>query len=274
MIDIGVNLTHESFAQDLEAVLARAREQGVGALIVTGTDPEHSRRALELARAHAPLLFATSGIHPHHADQCGADALRRIGDNAGAPEVVAIGECGLDFNRDFSPRGDQRACFETQLELAAELGKPVFLHQRDAHREFLEILTRHRVALKGGVAHCFTGGPEQLAAYLDLDLYVGVTGWVCDERRGHELRESVCRIPSNRLLIETDAPYLLPRDLKPKPKSRRNEPAMLAHVCAVVAALRGERPEQVAAYTAANARALFGLPDTAQMGMNTADATP
>lgn len=261
MIDIGANLTHESFRDDLPLVLERASRNGVEGMLVTGTDPEHSRLAVELVRDHPRLLRATAGVHPHHADQWEPATLERIAQLARRSEVVAVGECGLDFNRDYSPRDAQLRCFEAQLELAAEVRKPVFLHQRDAHRPFTEILTRHRRQLCGGVAHCFTEGPEPLAAYLDLDLYIGVTGWVCDERRGEALRASVPRIPLNRLLIETDAPYLLPRDLKPKPKSRRNEPAMLAHVCAAVAALRGEEPARVAVATAANARALFGLDD-------------
>lgn len=261
MIDIGANLTHEAFLSDFAQVLNRAVEAGVGGMIVTGTDPEHSRKALNLAREQRNLLRATAGIHPHHAQQCDVTVLTQIAEAIREPEVVAVGECGLDFYRDFSPRPRQLSCFEAQLELATEFQKPVFLHQRDAHETFLEIVTRHRAGLNGGVAHCFTGSTEELAAYLDLDLYIGVTGWVCDERRGLALRESVRRIPQTRLLIETDAPYLLPRDLTPRPKSRRNEPAMLAHVCAVVASLRGEDATAVANYTAANARRLFQLPE-------------
>ena len=142
------------------------------------------------------------------------------------PTFVAVGECGLDFFRDYSPRDAQRRAFAAQLELAAEVGKPVFLHQRDAHEEFVAMLAPARASLAGGVAHCFTGGPAELDAYLELDLYIGVTGWVCDERRGAALRAAVPRIPLDRLLVETDAPYLLPRDLEPKPR----EPAQRAAV--------------------------------------------
>jgi TatD DNase family protein len=175
------------------------------------------------------------------------------------PAVVAVGECGLDYFRDFSPRPAQRAAFVAQLEIAARTGKPVFLHQRDAHEDFTAILTEHRAALSGGVAHCFTGGPEELEAYLGLDLSIGITGWVCDERRGGALRTAVPRIPRERLVLETDAPYLLPRDLAPPPKSRRNEPAYLAHIAATVAALRGESLASVAAASTQNAVRLFGL---------------
>jgi len=135
----------------------------------------------------------------------------------------------------------------------------VFLHQRDAHGDFTAILTEHRAALHGGVAHCFTGGPEHLEAYLGLDLSIGITGWVCDERRGGALRTAVPRIPREKLLLETDAPYLLPRDLTPPPKSRRNEPAYLPHIAVTVAALRGESFASVAAASTQNAVRLFGL---------------
>jgi TatD DNase family protein len=259
LIDIGANLTHDSFDADRDAVLARAASAGVARIIVTGTSVTSSAQAAALCEARPTTLYATAGVHPHHAadfDEHTAAALRSLLRN---PAFVAVGECGLDFFRDYSPRPAQRRAFEAQLELAAALGKPVFLHQRDAHDEFVALLGPVRDRLAGGVAHCFTGGPTELTAYLDLDLYVGVTGWVCDERRGSELRAAVPHIPLARLLIETDAPYLLPRDLTPKPQSRRNEPQFLAHVLERVAALRNEPVDALAAATTANAERLFGL---------------
>lgn len=260
MIDIGVNLTNRSFDEDRAAVLERARAAGVSTMIVTGTDPQHSRAAWELSRSHPGTLFSTAGIHPHHASDCDAQALREIAALAGREGVVAVGECGLDFNRDYSPRKDQERAFEAQLELAAELGLPVFLHQRDAHRHFVEILARYRDRLADAVAHCFTGDREELAAYRDLDLHVGVTGWICDERRGQALRDSVVAVPQARLMLETDAPYLLPRDLQPRPRSRRNEPMYLPHICEAVAGLLGCRPEELAEATATTTRRFFRLP--------------
>jgi TatD DNase family protein len=259
LVDIGVNLTNNVFRDDLPEVVARARDQGVTAMVVTGTDVAHSAAALDLARDYPGVLYATAGVHPHHAGQCDDATLGRLTDLAGADGVVAVGECGLDFNRNYSARQDQEIWFETQLELAEQTGLPVFLHQRDAHGRFLEILSRHRHRLCGAVAHCFTGGPEELAAYLDLDLHVGVTGWICDERRGAALREAVARIPPRRLMLETDAPYLLPRDLRPAPKGRRNEPMYLAHICAAVARYSGRTAEEVAAASTATAKAFFRL---------------
>jgi TatD DNase family protein len=260
LIDIGANLTHDSFDADRDAVLSRAAAAGVTRLIVTGTSVTSSVQAVALCEAHPGALFATAGVHPHHAadfDAHSAAALRGLLAN---PAVVAVGECGLDFFRDLSPRDAQRRAFAAQLDLAADSRKPVFLHQRAAHDMFLEILTAQRDRLVGGVAHCFTGGTAELAAYLDLDLYIGVTGWICDERRGSELRNALPHIPLDRLLIETDAPYLLPRDLTPKPQGRRNEPAFLAHILERVAAGMKRSAATVAAATTANAERLFGLP--------------
>lgn len=259
LIDIGANLTHDSFDHDRADVLERAAAAGVPRVIVTGSSVTSSVQAAALTEAHPKQLFATAGVHPHHAadfDEHTSQALRALLAN---PAFVAVGECGLDFFRDYSPRPLQRAAFEAQLELASELHKPVFLHQRDAHDEFVATLRPVRSRLVGGVAHCFTGGPTELAAYLDLGLYIGVTGWVCDERRGSELRAALPNIPLDRLLVETDAPYLLPRDLPTKPASRRNEPAYLAHIVERVAAGIGKPVEAIAEATTANAERLFGL---------------
>jgi TatD DNase family protein len=259
LIDIGANLTHESFRHDFDAVLERARQAGVQQMIVTGASREGSEQALELARAHPGVLFATAGVHPHHAGDYGAetDALLRALQRE--PEVVAVGETGLDYFRDLSPRAAQRATFEKQLAIAADLHKPLFLHQRDAHADFVSLLKAARDRVPAAVVHCFTDERKALFDYLDLDCHIGITGWICDERRGLHLRELVRSIPADRLLLETDAPYLLPRDIRPQPSNRRNEPMYLAHVCEVVAHERGEESETTAAHATAAARALFGL---------------
>jgi TatD DNase family protein len=256
LIDIGANLAHDSFDADRDAVLERARAAGVVQTVVTGSSLEATRGAIALARAHRGALFATAGLHPHHAgDWDGAAAA--LGELASAPEVVAVGECGLDYFRDLSPRDAQRRAFAAQLELADRAGKPVFLHQRDAHDDFLAMLKEHRVSR--GVAHCFTAGEPERDAYLELGLHIGITGWINDERRGLHLRTVVRGIPADRLMIETDAPYLLPRDIRPAPKSRRNEPMYLPYVVRAIAAARGEAPEEVARASTATARAFFGL---------------
>ena len=259
LTDIGLNLTHDSFDPDREEVIARAEAAGVSRFIITGTTVTHSVRALELAQGQPGKFYATAGIHPHHAadfDQHSGDALRTL---LGNPEVVAVGECGLDFFRDFSPRDAQEAAFEAHLELAIETNLPVFLHQREAHARFVEILGPLRDRLSGGVAHCFTGNIDELRPLLDLDLYIGITGWLCDERRGGDLLAAVDEIPLDRLLVETDAPYLLPRDLPEKPRSRRNEPSYLPHILRRIAEARGESAEDVALAPRENTERLFRL---------------
>lgn len=260
LIDIGINLAHDSYDADRNEVIARAYAAGVTQMIVTGSCATSTHRAIELARSQPRHLFATAGVHPHHAADWTDALAAHIAELARAPEVIAVGECGLDYFRDFSPRAAQQHALHCQLELAARLGKPVFLHQRDAHADFLAILREHWPALSGGVAHCFTAGAEELDSYLDLGLAIGITGWICDERRGVHLRPLMARIPAERLMIETDGPYLLPRDLAPKPTSRRNEPSYLAHIARAIAAARGEPFATLAAATAATARRLFHLP--------------
>jgi TatD DNase family protein len=266
LIDIGANLTHDSFDHDRDAVLRRARAAGVAQMIVTGASREHSPKALALARAHPGVLFATAGVHPHHASEYSAECDAEIRALHAYREVVAVGECGLDYFRDFSPRPAQRRAFELQLQIAAETGntpasrKPLFLHQRDAHADFMAMMRNFDGRLGPAVVHCFTGTRAELFDYLDADWYIGVTGWLCDERRGAHLRELVRHIPAQRLMIETDAPYLLPRTVKPPPGHRRNEPMYLAHIVEELARDRGEDAAVTAAATTRTARAFFGLP--------------
>ena len=259
LIDVGANLTHASFHDDLPAVLGRARDAGVETIIVTGTTVEESRHAADLAAAHPAILYATAGVHPHHARECRAETIPALRALAAHARVVALGECGLDFNRNYSPHPDQEKWFTAQLELACELQMPLFLHSRDAHPRFADVLRAHRERLPPAVAHCFTGERAELRAYLDLDLYIGITGWICDERRGRHLLELVREIPRERLLIETDSPYLTPRDLHPQPRARRNQPAFLPHIVRSIARALGRPAEEVGADTARNARELFSL---------------
>jgi TatD DNase family protein len=263
LIDVGINLAHDSYDADRAAVIGRARAAGVVQMIVTGSTLASTALAIALGRAHPGLLFATAGVHPHYAGELSAQRLSELGELARDPAVVAVGECGLDYCRDLSPRAVQQQAFQRQLELARSLGKPVFLHQRDAHEDFAAILREHGSAWTG-VAHCFTGNAAELHCYLGLGLAIGITGWICDERRGAHLLALVPQIPAGQLLLETDGPYLLPRDLKPKPASRRNEPAYLAHVATAVARARGEPAAALALSSTLGARRLFGLPQTAE----------
>lgn len=257
LIDIGANLTHESFASDLDAVVERANNAGVKRLIVTGANTKSSEHAVSLASQYTSF-FSTTGIHPHDAKTFTDKQLNLLHQLAQKDKVVALGECGLDFNRDYSPRPIQEKCFTAQLELACTLKMPVFMHERDAHTHFIKILDRYRADLADIVIHCFTGNETQLRNYLALDCHIGITGWICDERRGQHLKSLIPLIPANRLMLETDCPYLLPRDLKLK--TRRNEPAYLPHILRTVA-IAGQKTEiQVAKETTATAAYFFRLP--------------
>ena len=260
LADIGLNLAHDSFDRDRDQVMVDAWNAGVRYAVITGSTLASSRAAVDLARRTPERFRATAGIHPHHAREFHDEDVPELRRLLALPEVGAAGECGLDFFRNFSPHTDQERVFRLHLELAAEAGKPVFLHQRDAHEPFIEILREHRPRLRGGVAHCFTGNDTELRDYLELGLHIGITGWICDERRGLHLRELVRQVPLDRLLLETDAPYLLPRDLQPKPRGRRNEPRYLPHILDAVAAARGEPAALVAEATTRNALAFFGFP--------------
>lgn len=260
LIDIGCNLTHDSFDPDRAEVLTRAREAGIVQMVVTGASADGSREALQLARAYPGELFATAGVHPHRAATFDDETERSLRALSLQHGVVAIGEAGLDYFRDFSPRDAQREAFQRQLLIGADSGLPLFLHMRDAHVDFLAILGESRDRLSRVVVHCFTGSREELFDYLDLDCHIGITGWICDERRGTHMKDFLEDIPANRLLLETDAPYLKPRNLRPRVKTHRNEPCWLPWIAGTVAAVRNERPEALAEQTTRNAREFFDLP--------------
>ncbi|MGI3130464.1 TatD family hydrolase [Halopseudomonas pachastrellae] len=262
-IDIGVNLTDKAFAQDRDAVLERAWQADVSQMLLTMTSLEQADSLLALCAEQPQRLFTTAGVHPHEARHWTADSSRQLAALCAEPAVRAVGECGLDFNRDFSPRPAQVKALEEQLAIAVETQLPVFLHEREASDTLLAVLRDYRDQLSGAVVHCFTAERDALYAYLDLDLHIGITGWICDERRGTHLHSLVRDIPANRLLLETDAPWLMPRTLSPKPKNRRNEPAFIAEVAQMVAQCRGESLQTLSESSCRATRALFALPEGA-----------
>jgi TatD DNase family protein len=202
LIDIGVNLAHDSF--DADAMRSSARgPAGVAQMVVTGSSEDSTRKAIAFSKSHRGRLFATAGVHPHHATDVTADTLPALNELARDDHVVAVGECGLDYFRDLSPRDLQRRAFGWQLEIAAATGKPVFLHQRDAHEDFIAILREHRVTR--GVAHCFTGTEKERDDYLALGLHIGITGWINDDDAGCFARGGEGN-SANRLMVESDAP--------------------------------------------------------------------
>jgi TatD DNase family protein len=263
LIDIGVNLTNKRFDKDRGDVILRAKNQGVDKLLITGTSVVESQQALELCQHYQQkfpnTLFSTAGVHPHDANGVSDDYLAQLAQLAKQPQVKAIGECGLDFNRNFSAPAQQLKIFKEQISLAAELTMPLFLHQRDAFSPWFEELKPFTDQIPAMVAHCFTGNKVELEQCIAADMYIGITGWLCDERRGKDLQDIIKLIPSNRLLIETDAPYLTPRTIRPRPKSSRNEPSYLPYIVQQIAAITAIDGDEIACQTSINARKVFNL---------------
>ena len=259
LIDIGVNLTNKRLRYDVEDILRQAQQAGVTHLVITGTSVHHSKLAVELCQQYPDQLVCTAGVHPHDASDWNEEAVDELNALMSHDCVRAIGETGLDFNRMFSPRDQQIDVFQQQLELACIHVKPVFLHQRDAFDAFFSVLKEFRDRLKNVVVHCFTDNKKALYALLDLDCHIGITGWVCDERRGKELQSLVKDIPASRLMLETDAPYLLPRDLPEKPSNRTNLPSFLPHILRTVARHRNTQPELLAAEVLQTSKLFFNL---------------
>jgi len=258
-VDIGVNLTNSRFDKDRAQVIADAQEAGVVYQIVTGTNAAESHQAHKLTKKYPRQLFSTAGCHPHDAKNFGKQDLTKIKKLLMQPQVVAVGECGLDFNRNFSPKEKQLAVFEQQLQLAVEIKKPLFLHERDAFDAQYALLNNYRAQITGAVVHCFTGEAHALKAYLDLGLYIGITGWICDKKRGQQLYDLVQYVPHDRLMIETDAPYLRPQNISPKPKSSRNLPQYLPNVAQKVAEARNCSLSVVAQQCFSNSVEFFQL---------------
>ncbi len=259
MIDIGVNLTNPALLKNIETVIGDAKLAGITAMVVTGTNLDESFKAIELCKKWPDYLYSTVGCHPHHADEMSQQDQIQFKKMLSQPCVKAIGECGLDFNRNYSTKKNQIKAFEYQLQLSVETKHPLFLHQRDAHSTFCEILSSYRSSLNKVVVHCFTEGLEQTKDYLDLDCYFGITGWVCDERRNKALIEALKIIPNNRLMIETDAPYLLPRNMLPKPKSRTNQPKYLSWIIDKLSSVKNISTDQLIEWTNTNSLDFFDL---------------
>ncbi|KAJ8972314.1 hypothetical protein NQ314_000229, partial [Rhamnusium bicolor] len=212
LIDVGANLTNKKYSRDLDSVVQRAKDSGVQKIMVTGTSVKASKESLRLTRIYPNTLYSTAGIHPHDAKSFTNELweeLRHIAENT---ECVAIGECGLDYNRNFSEPADQRMVFRKHIELAIELNKPLFVHERDAHEDLIEILDTFKGKLPPVLIHCFTGSSEHALAYLDKGFYIGLTGYLCKDKSDTGVRKLLedGSIPLDRLVVETDAPFMYP----------------------------------------------------------------
>jgi TatD DNase family protein len=260
LIDIGVNLSSPQFSHDMDEVIARAFKSNITGMISTGTSLDTSKFAFELALKHYDRIWATAGIHPHNANTYSDDSHQTLALLLSHQKVVAIGECGLDYNRSISSPENQRKAFERQLSFVEVFEKPLFLHERDAFVDFHAMLRDHAGKKSmSGIVHCFTGTADQAAAYLEMGLDIGITGWITDKRRNSNLLDALKSIPINRLHLETDAPYLKPMELMKKKESRRNEPAFLGNVAQYLADSIGTSKEEIILNCGINSRRLFNL---------------
>jgi len=267
-IDIAVNLLSDRLKHDIDTIINDAAKQHVSPLIVIGSDLAESTAAIALCQQYPQQLYCTTGVHPHHASSWGEHSKTSLTQLAQQDTVVAIGECGLDYNRDFSPRSTQRKAFAAQLELACELNMPVLMHCRDAHSDFIAMVNEYRAQLPNALLHCFTGSKDELIECLAADLYIGITGWICDERRGQALAQLVPLIPNQRIMAETDSPYLLPRSMRPKPKSSKNLPQYLPYIVEYMANLRQQSATTLAQNCYQNSCDFFQLPVHFNMNNN------
>ena len=275
MIDICVNLQNGQFSEDLFMVLKRAHHAGVKGILACATDLNLAERNVALCteslkRPNLPLLLSTAGVHPHDAETWKDSDGPRLAALCESTWVRAVGECGLDFNRNFSAPKAQRRAFQAQIDVACQVQKPLFVHDRDSNGEVFQSLMAQG-QLPPVVIHCFTGSADELDNYLDAGFYIGITGWLCDAKRGQTLRELVTRIPDHQLLIETDAPFLRPHNAPANDRlftdayaasrqnRRRNEPALLPYVAAALAEQRQQSPAELAELCTANANTLFGF---------------
>ncbi|KAF7379006.1 hypothetical protein V1477_007809 [Vespula maculifrons] len=282
IVDVGANLTNKKYSRDLDSVIQRAKDAGVQKIMVTGASIRSSKEALRLTRIYPGTLYSTAGVHPHDAKSWeNPDTLQELESIATNPECVAIGECGLDYNRDFSDPETQRTVFHKQVELACQLNKPLIIHERAAQTDVLEVLSHYKNRLPPVLIHSFIGTAEEAQIYLDQGFYLGITGYLCKDKSDSGIRQllEAGQAPLDKILVETDAPFMYPNTRASKLPVRvkdaltersmtflhryctfqRNEPCALPAIVEMVAAFMQTTPEEVALATAFNALKLFGL---------------
>ena len=235
--DIACNFTSDRFDNDLDEVIDRAVANDITKFGLICSRLSDLDKLLKIYKRYSKEMFFTIGVHPHHANEINTEYLKKLKEAISINNPHAIGETGLDFFRNLSTYEEQILAFEEQIKIAIDTCKPLFLHQRDSHDDFIKILRKYSSDINKAVVHCFTGTQEQLDDYLELDCYIGVTGWICDAKRNVELRKTIKNIPLEKLMIETDCPYLIPKNLQNKPNNNRNEPVNLNHIAKVIAIL-------------------------------------
>jgi TatD DNase family protein len=257
-IDIGINLTNKQFYNEHDEIINRALDNGVEHMILIGTSVRGSKESAEIAEDYPDILFSTAGIHPHDAKSFNNESISELRKILQQEYVISVGECGLDFDRDFSPRPVQEKCYKAQLELAIDVNKPLFLHERSAFKRFNDITDEYLSQLPEAVVHCFTGTLDEAKIYLDKGFYLGFTGAISDEKRFKHLEDVIRYTPLDRMMIETDAPFMLPKNM-PRIQNRRNEPSFLPYVAQSIAYLKKMSISEVADETTEVARKFFRL---------------
>lgn len=257
LFDIACNFTHESFEADLDEVISSSINANVDKFLVVAAELKDLPKINKIVSKFPDRCYFTIGVHPHHANNFTINSINEIKSSAKENMPNAFGEMGLDFFRNLSSQEDQIYAFEEQIKIAIEFNRPIFLHQRDAHDEFINILKKYKNDLTKSVVHCFTGTQKELDEYLECGCYIGLTGWICDERRNKDLRASIQNIPLDRLMVETDCPYLIPRNLNPKPKNNRNDPSNLTHIVNEITSLRSEDFDEICLETYKNSINFF-----------------
>lgn len=254
--DIGANLTHESFNKDLSDVIRNAKSTGIKKICITSTSIEDTKLSLKIAGSDKDFFITTCGIHPHYADtfiESNIEDIKKLCTNS---LIKAVGETGLDFNRNFSLKENQINCFESQLEIAQELTLPIFMHQREAHESFMSCLNNFDLNVNA-VVHCFTENKKEFYEYLEKGFWIGFTGWICDPKRGKHMESLISSMPLDRVMIETDSPYLLPKNLKVK--GRRNEPKYIYEIAKRIADLQKKDIGEIAGLLYENSLEFFKL---------------
>lgn len=264
MIDIGLNLASEQFNKDRDVIIKNALSKNVSGFILTGTSAKASEKVLDFSKKNSDIMRCTAGVHPHDAKSWkdSKSTIEKLIENT---LVVSVGECGLDYDRMYSTKEEQQLAFKEQLDLALKFEKPVFLHVRNAPEkekeimaDFLKIFKPYHEKGVRGIVHCFTGSSRMLQTFISLGLYIGITGWVCDDKRGKDLQNLIRYIPNDKLMIETDAPYLTPKNMPKDLYQRRNEPAFLGYVLEKVSELKRIDRDKLEEITNKNVKELFG----------------
>ncbi len=258
LIDIGANITHPQLHNQIDRVVENMKTQNISKTIITSSNLEDTKIALDIINSYPEIFYTTVGFHPHNAKDFIQEDIDTIIEYSENKKVLAIGECGLDYYREYSAKRDQLFCFEEQLKIAKNINSPVFLHERKAHEDFVMVLKKYILEIENVVVHCFTGTKDELDTYLEMGCYIGITGWITDLNRGKHLHDLLKYIPEDKLMIETDAPYLTPKNL-PFKNTGINEPSYLKYVVQSISECLNKDMSYIEEITINNTKRFFSI---------------